>query len=801
MATAVHRGTPASSLSGNPNAHTPQSQVSAPVLEFRCMFTHDCHKKSKKWHDGSLRFHTFNRRVMVYDDSKNLVGDLHYRQQEEFGEGLELRLDRPVLVQVEEPLGQTNTDLTPLLGRHRQDPNNQSTHPTQPTRATLSRTNAANSQLKPKSIKELLGASQGRLGRARLPTQSPFEQRQPLSAIQTPTEPSPKRRKIGPGKENESIIIPVQPASATIVPAASRSVPPKPARPAAPVVDISSDEELDTGRILSPSDDHPTASGRNPGPNKPKSFPPSKPKEPKKKTKDLENNRSSHSEKGSKKQKQRKSQTDYGLERNPTEPMSRRKKNAPTGSNTDEGLTTPDLAPRQLPPSRISSAPSLQSQRRFASGPRSSLKFLSQKPRPKLMYKALLTPLPTEQRRASRTPAADPRVQDRQSTEAVQLEAPSEKRRRTDLLDLESFFAASQIARETAASITLPEDSFLPITKQAESSTTNPENNGLEPSPQQSQVEDDDFGFSTGDVDDDKPPSSPLFMPRTTSQISPLPSQRLAMCDQNVLGLSQEMSRHESPSSLPPARRSTPRSPQAPDAAEPPSSPAFVTAIPKTKHRTSNDTSTNTRPAPLAHRQPEPSGPNEASPCALPHPLSKVKSRLFRRVVSEQLPQHVSIADDFSDDEDLDETLEQLKDASAKAKDGDLPPPLQRLQRATSDPIVLENPLTINPPSSPPAEAEQEPSGQQPALQPINAAEPQPPAFAPATDTGPWTTTEAFLLFDWWPPPKRKPDYGQGTQTGRGGIGTIEDSASVAIKAGASKKYGSFGSARLVSQR
>ena len=49
------------------------------------MFSHDLRKKQKKWHDGSLRFHTFNKRVMVYDDTKNFVGDLHYRDEEDFG--------------------------------------------------------------------------------------------------------------------------------------------------------------------------------------------------------------------------------------------------------------------------------------------------------------------------------------------------------------------------------------------------------------------------------------------------------------------------------------------------------------------------------------------------------------------------------------------------------------------------------------------------------------------------------------------------------------------------------------------
>ncbi len=66
----------------------PPTQNTAPVHEFRCLYTRDLHKKAKKWHDGSLRLHTFNQRVMVYDDAKNYIGDLHYRQEEEFGEGV-----------------------------------------------------------------------------------------------------------------------------------------------------------------------------------------------------------------------------------------------------------------------------------------------------------------------------------------------------------------------------------------------------------------------------------------------------------------------------------------------------------------------------------------------------------------------------------------------------------------------------------------------------------------------------------------------------------------------------------------
>src|SRR5271170_7503439 len=87
----------------------------AAVLEFSCMFSHDLRKKTKTWHDGSLRYHTFNNRIMVYDETKNYVGDLHYRRAEALHDGDVLKLDRGVLVEVGEKLGSTETDLSPLL--------------------------------------------------------------------------------------------------------------------------------------------------------------------------------------------------------------------------------------------------------------------------------------------------------------------------------------------------------------------------------------------------------------------------------------------------------------------------------------------------------------------------------------------------------------------------------------------------------------------------------------------------------------------------------------------------------------
>ncbi|KAL6245134.1 hypothetical protein RBB50_007909 [Rhinocladiella similis] len=248
-AVSVHRGTP--TLSVTPTQNT------APVHEFRCLYTRDLHKKAKKWHDGSLRFHTFNQRVMVYDDAKNYIGDLHYRQEGEFGEGVEIQLDRGVKVEVGERLGETETDLAPILERQR------------PERATPQKRAAGGLGARsgpsiysqgPKSLLEVLGPSQGRLGHSRLPLQSPYEQRQTAfrPELNEPNEPHLKRRRLSNDKENRSdesvrLVGPNRPC----LPQPVRSNKPDrcpvvqetpPTRPR-PVVDISSDEESDHDRV------------------------------------------------------------------------------------------------------------------------------------------------------------------------------------------------------------------------------------------------------------------------------------------------------------------------------------------------------------------------------------------------------------------------------------------------------------------------------------------------------------------------------------------------------------------------
>src|SRR5436190_18352456 len=104
---------------GAPNHAIATAPNTAPVYEFQCLYSHDLRKKKKLWHDGSLRYHTFNKRVMLYDESKNYIGDSHWRDAEELQEGTQLKLDKGVLVDVGDRIGETQTDLALLLEKRR----------------------------------------------------------------------------------------------------------------------------------------------------------------------------------------------------------------------------------------------------------------------------------------------------------------------------------------------------------------------------------------------------------------------------------------------------------------------------------------------------------------------------------------------------------------------------------------------------------------------------------------------------------------------------------------------------------
>ncbi|KAK9474183.1 uncharacterized protein V1510DRAFT_412628 [Dipodascopsis tothii] len=47
--------------------------ASAPVHEYDVMWTAQVTQKLKRWNDGTLKLHTFNKRAMLYDTAKMLV--------------------------------------------------------------------------------------------------------------------------------------------------------------------------------------------------------------------------------------------------------------------------------------------------------------------------------------------------------------------------------------------------------------------------------------------------------------------------------------------------------------------------------------------------------------------------------------------------------------------------------------------------------------------------------------------------------------------------------------------------------
>lgn len=182
------------------NLGIPATQNTAPIIEFRCLYTHDLRQKKKRWQDGMLRFHTFNKRIMVYDIPRNFIGDTHWRGREDEAvqDGDELRLDKGVLIQVGDCTGSTEQDLTELLEKRR---------PTQEKSRRDASYGSANfdttrpaatplAQLRPKSLNALLGTPRGAYGRAVLPNKSPFEGRNAENVRPLERERPAKRQKI-----------------------------------------------------------------------------------------------------------------------------------------------------------------------------------------------------------------------------------------------------------------------------------------------------------------------------------------------------------------------------------------------------------------------------------------------------------------------------------------------------------------------------------------------------------------------------------------------------------------------------
>ena len=167
-----------------PSLAVPSTQNTAPVLDFRCLYTHDLRRKAKRWQDGIARFHTFNKRVMVYDEPRNFIGDTHWREPQPIQDGDELQLDKGILIQIGEATGKTDQDISGLFERKKAASLDADLSPARsgptpaPATSTVRIVETAPSQLRPRTLNSLLGTPKGHLGRAALPVKSPFELRQ-----------------------------------------------------------------------------------------------------------------------------------------------------------------------------------------------------------------------------------------------------------------------------------------------------------------------------------------------------------------------------------------------------------------------------------------------------------------------------------------------------------------------------------------------------------------------------------------------------------------------------------------------
>lgn len=193
---------------------SPPRPTTSTVYEFTCLFSHDLRKKQKRWQDGTLKYHSFNKRVMVYDERGHTVGDAHWGGDEHLMDGDEVELDRGnAIVQVGDCVGEREQDLTDVLDRRaREVEKRRQIAASKRGRggAVASRAVSVGSSA-PRGVQQhvplsAMLQSPGPVGRAVIPQQSPFEMRRGLHSSVEPraqssvakAPPARKRRSISP---------------------------------------------------------------------------------------------------------------------------------------------------------------------------------------------------------------------------------------------------------------------------------------------------------------------------------------------------------------------------------------------------------------------------------------------------------------------------------------------------------------------------------------------------------------------------------------------------------------------------
>ncbi|CEJ89522.1 hypothetical protein VHEMI05363 [[Torrubiella] hemipterigena] len=192
---------------------SPSRPTTSIVYEFTCLFTHDLRKKQKRWQDGKLKYHAFNKRVMVYDERGHFVGDSHWNGDADLMDGDEVELDRgSAIVQVAECIGEREQDLTEVLDKRAREVEKRR----QIAASRAGRVGTASSNAIPSSATSTVSRgprqqhvplsamlqSPGPIGRAAIPSESPFEiRRQGLLSSVAPrkqacvAKPPPSRKR------------------------------------------------------------------------------------------------------------------------------------------------------------------------------------------------------------------------------------------------------------------------------------------------------------------------------------------------------------------------------------------------------------------------------------------------------------------------------------------------------------------------------------------------------------------------------------------------------------------------------
>ncbi|KAL6917467.1 hypothetical protein FSST1_008962 [Fusarium sambucinum] len=181
----------------------------ATVVDFICLFTHDLKRKQKRWQDGVLKYHTFNKRVMVYDDRSHFIGDAHWQGGGDLEPGDEFELDRgSAIVQVSDCTGTREQDLTELLDKRVKEVEKRRSNAETRTSGSIAGTtqtprndqNIPHFQLRHRPLNDLVGGT-NRIGRAFISPHSPYQVRKmaesPVQQQDSPSEdtrPSKRRR-------------------------------------------------------------------------------------------------------------------------------------------------------------------------------------------------------------------------------------------------------------------------------------------------------------------------------------------------------------------------------------------------------------------------------------------------------------------------------------------------------------------------------------------------------------------------------------------------------------------------------